>query len=88
MSTVLTGNGPRAYFASGLAARQVPFTEIPVIDFGPMFESDRAAREAVGAAVRDACTRVGFFYAANHRVDTGVIGRTLAWLRAPSGATA
>ncbi|MGE3290322.1 MAG: isopenicillin N synthase family dioxygenase [Geminicoccaceae bacterium] len=76
MSTVLTGNGPRAYFESGLAARQVPFTEIPVIDFRPMFEPDRAAREAVGAAVRDACTRVGFFYAANHRVDPGVIGRT------------
>ena len=78
MSTVHTGNGPRAYFESGLAARQVPFTEIPVVDFAPMFEPDRAGREAVGAAVRDACTRVGFFYAANHRVDPTVIERTFA----------
>ena len=44
MSMLLTGNGPRAYFSSGLAGRQVPFTEIPVIDFAPMFAPDRAAR--------------------------------------------
>lgn len=78
MSTVVTGNGPRAYFESGLAARQVPFTEIPVIDFAPMFEPDPAGRAAVGEAVRDACTRVGFFYAANHRVDPAIIERTFA----------
>ena len=78
MSMLLTGNGPRAYFSSGLAARQVPFTEIPVIDFAPMFAPDRAARQAVGDAVRDACTQVGFFYVRNHQVDPALIARTFA----------
>jgi len=81
MSTVLTGNGPRAFFASGLAARQVPFTEIPVIDFAPMAGSDAAARRAVGDAVRDACTRVGFFYVTNHSVPAAVIDATFAAAR-------
>lgn len=78
MSIVLTGNGPRAYFASGLAARQVPFTEIPVIDFAPMSGADAAAKQAVGDAVRDACTTVGFFYVANHGVDPALIERAFA----------
>jgi isopenicillin N synthase-like dioxygenase len=76
MSIVLTGNGPRAYFATGLAARQVPFTEIPVIDFAPMFGADPKAKLAVGEAVRDACTQVGFFYVKNHDVSPALIERT------------
>ena len=48
MSMLLTGNGPRAYFSSGLAARQVPFTEIPVIDFAPMFAPDRGRAAGCG----------------------------------------
>lgn len=81
MSIVHTGNGPREAFASGLAARQVPFTEIPVIDFGPMHGRDAAARQAVGDAVRDACTRVGFFYVRNHEVAPALIERTFAAAR-------
>lgn len=76
MSTVMTGNGPRQFFNSGLAAKDVPFTEIPVIDFAPMFASDPAGRQAVGDAVRDACTRVGFFYVRNHQVPQSVIDGT------------
>lgn len=76
MSTVLTGNGPRAYFASGLGAREVSFTEIPVVDFAAMSGADRAARLRVGEAVRDACTRVGFFYVRNHGVDPALIDST------------
>ncbi|MFO1078998.1 MAG: 2-oxoglutarate and iron-dependent oxygenase domain-containing protein, partial [Reyranellaceae bacterium] len=78
MTIVHTGNGPREAFASGLAARQVPFTEIPVIDFAPMATGDALARQAVGDAVRDACTRVGFFYVKNHTVPQPVIDRTFA----------
>jgi isopenicillin N synthase-like dioxygenase len=78
MTIVHTGNGPREAFASGLAARQVPFTEIPVIDFAPMASGDALARQAVGDAVRDACTRVGFFYVKNHTVQQAVIDRTFA----------
>lgn len=76
MSTVLTGNGPRAFFASGLEARQVPFTEIPVIDFTPMAGNDAEAKHKVGQEVRDACTRVGFFYVRNHGVSPALIERT------------
>ncbi|MFO1039579.1 MAG: 2-oxoglutarate and iron-dependent oxygenase domain-containing protein [Geminicoccaceae bacterium] len=76
MAVITTGNGLRAALDSGLSARQVPFTEIPIVDFAPMFEPDLAARQAVGDAVRDACTRVGFFYARNHRVPQQVIDAT------------
>lgn len=58
-----------------LAARAVAFTEIPVIDFAPMRGADAQARRAVGAAVHDACTRVGFFYARGHGIDPAVIAR-------------
>lgn len=78
MSAIVTGNGPRAFFASGLAAQELPFTSIPVIDFAPLRSPDPAARRGVGEAVREACTRVGFFYVAGHGVDTGVIERTYA----------
>jgi isopenicillin N synthase-like dioxygenase len=37
-----------------------------------------ADRQAVGAAVRDACTRVGFFYAAGHGVDAATIDGAFA----------
>lgn len=78
MAVLHTGNGPRAYVASGLAASEVPFTEIPVIDFAAMRGGDPAARRAVGEAVRDACVNVGFFYARNHGVDPAIVEATFA----------
>jgi isopenicillin N synthase-like dioxygenase len=54
----------------------VPFTEIPVVDFAPMFAPDPQGHRAVGEAVREACTRVGFFYVRNHRVDPALTERT------------
>lgn len=71
--TVMTGNGPRAFFASGLTAEPTAFDAIPMIDFAAMQGSDPAARAAVGEAVRRACTEVGFFYAKNHGVPEDVI---------------
>ncbi|MEL6919465.1 MAG: 2-oxoglutarate and iron-dependent oxygenase domain-containing protein [Pseudomonadota bacterium] len=76
VTTVMTGNGPRAFFSSGLQAEQTPFEEIPVIDFGPMHDGDAEARMAVGDAVRKACTEVGFFYATHHGVPQSVIDGT------------
>ena len=76
MNVIHTGVGPRAFVESGLGASTIPFTEIPVIDFAAMFENDDKSRLAVGDAVRDACTRVGFFYARNHQVDPRIIDAT------------
>ncbi|RMX04926.1 isopenicillin N synthase family oxygenase [Corticibacter populi] len=78
MQTITTGNGPRSFNPSGLQARQAPFSEIPVIDFAPMFGGDAAARAQVGEAVRKACTEVGFFYARGHGVPQGLIEGTFA----------
>ncbi|MEQ8656431.1 MAG: 2-oxoglutarate and iron-dependent oxygenase domain-containing protein [Hyphomicrobiales bacterium] len=76
IATVDTGNGPRAFFASGLEAKPTPFEAIPLIDFGPMLSDDPAERAMVGAAVRKACTEVGFFYAINHTVEKAVVDAT------------
>lgn len=76
VTTVMTGNGPRAFFSSGFQAEQTPFDAIPIIDFGPMRGDDPAARQAVGEAVRKACTEVGFFYATNHGMPDHVINDT------------
>lgn len=76
MTTVMTGNGPRAFFASGLSAEPTPFESIPLIDFSAMAGDDPQAKAAVGEAVRRACTEVGFFYAAGHGVPEAVIEGT------------
>jgi isopenicillin N synthase-like dioxygenase len=46
---------------------------IPVIDFGPAFHGESGGVDAVAAAVRQACERVGFFYMAGHGVPQAVI---------------
>ncbi|MCC6009083.1 MAG: isopenicillin N synthase family oxygenase [Rhodobacteraceae bacterium] len=78
MTTVMTGNGPRAFFASGLDAEPTSFDSIPLVDFSAMTGTDASARAAVGEAVRKACTEVGFFYAAGHGVPEKVIAETFA----------
>lgn len=78
MSLVETGNGSREVKSSGLQAREVNFTEIPVIDFAPMFSKDPAARRQMAAELRRACIDVGFFYLKNHGVDQALIDRTFA----------
>ncbi len=80
-TTIQTGNGPRAFFSAGLDATNTAFEEIPLIDFAPMAGDDPEARAAVGAAVRKACTEVGFFYAANHGVPDAIIDETFTAAR-------
>ena len=46
---------------------------IPLIDFGPAFRGETGGLDAVAAAARDACERVGFFYMAGHGVPQAVV---------------
>ena len=48
-------------------SRRVDFSEIPIIDIGPLGRED-AEEAKVIAAIRDACEHVGFFYICNHGV--------------------
>ncbi|HTQ70023.1 MAG TPA: 2-oxoglutarate and iron-dependent oxygenase domain-containing protein [Acidocella sp.] len=72
MELVETGNGMRAAQA-GLSAREAPFHEIPVIDFGAMQGDDLAAKQNVASALYEAATKVGFFYIKNHGVPEAII---------------
>ena len=54
---------------------------IPVIDFGPAFESASGALDAVAVQVRRACEEVGFFYMAGHGVPQTVIDGAFAAAR-------
>ena len=78
LTAVMTGNGPRAFFDSGLKAAPTPCEAIPLIDFSPMRTGDAAARATVGEEVRRACTEVGFFYATGHGVPEEVVAETFA----------
>ena len=42
--------------------------QIPTIDLGPYLADEPGARDRLAAQLRDACTRVGFFYITNHGV--------------------
>jgi isopenicillin N synthase-like dioxygenase len=66
---VETGNG----VCEVLSGTGAAFSEIPVIDFGPMLADDFAARQQVAAALRQAAVDVGFFYIRNHGVPEPVI---------------
>jgi len=72
MGSIDTGNGLRE-ISTGLTARESPFHEIPIIDFGPMLGTDEAAKQEVAAQLRQAGTEVGFFYVKNHGVKEAVI---------------
>ena len=79
MSTIVTGQrGLGRPSNPAFRAQQIPFTSIPVIDFGPMRGTMRPARRAVGDAVtRGLHPEFGFFsYCGNHGVDSSVIDRT------------
>jgi isopenicillin N synthase-like dioxygenase len=51
---------------------------IPVIDFGPVFAGEPGALNHTANIVRDACERVGFFYALRHGVEQELIDRAFA----------
>ena len=78
MPIVMTGNGPREIRASGHGAAETGFTQIPIVDFAPMLGTDASGRAGVAAAIRAACTDVGFFYMVNHGVPVAVRAQAFA----------
>ncbi|WP_419758556.1 isopenicillin N synthase family dioxygenase [Acidisoma sp.] len=54
------------------------FAEIPIIDFAPMLGMDQAAKRALAAELRFACTEIGFFYIRNHGIAQDLIDATFA----------
>jgi isopenicillin N synthase-like dioxygenase len=60
---VFTGNGYRDVVNPH--ARVGEFSELPVIDLEPSYSDDVDERMRVAQQVREACTRVGFFYIKN-----------------------
>ena len=54
------------------------FDSVPVIDFAGMLGGDPAEKAKVAAALRDACSNVGFFYIRNHGVPLPLIAEMFA----------
>ncbi|RKP47039.1 isopenicillin N synthase family dioxygenase [Pararobbsia silviterrae] len=50
-------------------------TGLPLIDIGPLFEDDAAARASVVQTLKAACEQRGFFYVTNHGVPAALIER-------------
>ncbi|MBI3503247.1 MAG: isopenicillin N synthase family oxygenase [Proteobacteria bacterium] len=59
-------------------ATTIAVDEIPVIDVGGLASGDRARIAAVGAEMRAAAERIGFFYVRNHGVASTTIERAYA----------
>jgi isopenicillin N synthase-like dioxygenase len=51
------------------------FTTIPVINIAGIFSVTLEDRQAVATEIRDACTRVGFFYVEGHGIPEEIIDR-------------
>lgn len=51
-------------------------TTLPIIDFSGVRNGDSIACNKAAAAIKDACTTVGFFYISNHGVPDTVIDET------------
>jgi isopenicillin N synthase-like dioxygenase len=81
MATVITGNGPRHYRDSGHDAAGVSFTDIPIIDFAQILRNEPSGRAQVAAAIRKACTEIGFFYLINHGVQAEIRARAFSAAR-------
>ena len=64
--------------AQGVKDATAAAAEIPVIDFAPYFAGEAGALDKVAREVGHACEHVGFFYAAGHGIDEGLIDRAFA----------
>src|SRR5471030_33565 len=48
-------------------------SHIPIVDLAAVRAMDPAGLREAAAAIRDACTSIGFFYISNHGVPTDVL---------------
>jgi isopenicillin N synthase-like dioxygenase len=53
---------------AALHGKQVPFSSIPVVDFGRFLSGDDASRQEIARKIGDACRTSGFFYLQNHGI--------------------
>ena len=62
-------------------AKHIEVADIPVIDVAPLASGDAKAVAAVGAQMREAAERIGFFYVKNHAIPENLIRDTdaMAW---------
>ncbi len=85
MQEIQTGNGIRQVSSQRLAAQQIPFESIPVIDFAAMHQVDdtdqQTNQQAIAQQLYQACTQVGFFYIKNHGVPQPVIDQAFEQAR-------
>jgi isopenicillin N synthase-like dioxygenase len=51
---------------------------VPLIDFAPFVEGDRAARQQVAAEIYAACQEVGFMYLRNSGISEDLVDRLFA----------
>lgn len=63
------------------AAKTIAVADIPVIDIGPLASGHGGAIAAIGAQMRDAAERIGFFYVSNHGIPEALIRGTDAIAR-------
>lgn len=59
-------------------AISVDFDSIPVIDIGPFFGNDQAAKEKVAEEIGEVCRTIGFFYITNHGIPQDQIDELIA----------
>jgi len=74
-TTIDTGVNKREISDSntGLVAKRLDFSEIPIIDLSPMLTQDAEAREALAKQIYSACTEVGFFYVTGHGISPAIV---------------
>jgi isopenicillin N synthase-like dioxygenase len=60
------------------AARVLDFTEVPVIDIGPLERGNQSADTATIERLARACEDVGFMYVRNHDVPSPVLEQLVA----------